>query len=207
MVQRYLLEKNGCRQEFVCPAHRIDQNTRGPVIFAKNRDAANLVQKAFKEGRVFKTYQALLAGRLSLNLFIQADIFKNSHKKSHVKNLLVKDRDCPLKDEWIAARDNQSVTISATMIKPLQIFETVTFCQIEIWTGRYHQIRAVCEAVGFPVCGDRKYKYNPDRDFYKRNSGIYANHQMLICKTLEIPELKLSVTSGFNLELPDNPAG
>lgn len=186
--------------EFITPAHRLDMNTRGPVLFAKDRETAAVLNRAFSRGEVCKTYSALLEGKLEAPLFIEADIVKNRHKKSDVRNMKVISEDFPNKEDWLAAKDRGSRTVSGTFIKPLDLYGDTTLCSIETWTGRYHQIRAVCEAIGHPICGDNKYNHDPRFYYNRRTSPDYPDNQMLLCKTLELPSLGIKLTSGFELK-------
>ena len=185
--------------DFVTPAHRLDRNTRGPVLFVKDRETMAVLTRAFARGEARKTYSALLEGRVSVPLFIEADIVKSRHKKSVVKNLKILTEEMPAKEAWLAAKDPKSVTISGTVVRPIADYGDTTLCSIEIWTGRYHQIRAVCEAVGHPVCGDNKYNHDPRFYYNRRTNPDYPDNQMLLCKTLELPSLGIFLTSGFYL--------
>jgi 23S rRNA-/tRNA-specific pseudouridylate synthase len=200
-VKRYLEQKNGKIPEFITPVHRIDMNTRGPVLFAKNRDSQKLLVNAFRNGEVSKTYHTLASGNIPGNLFIQADIVKGSHKKSAVKNIEMKEI-APEKEHWLSDKYNNSKTISATFIRPLEHFEDSTLCEVEIWTGRYHQIRAVFEKIGHPVCGDMKYNKMKTDDFIGRKKNPYPDGMMLVCRKLEIKSLGISITSTFDIKKP-----
>lgn len=195
-VKKYLGSAAG---DFVTPAHRLDRNTRGPVLFAKDRETAKLLNRAFSGGKVRKVYHALLGGKLTEPLFIEADVIKGRHKKSKVENLKVRSGDIPNKEEWLLSRNPCSLTDSGTFIRPLQFHGQTTLCSIETWTGRYHQIRAVCEAAGYPVCGDNKYNHDPMFYYNRRTSPDYPDNQMLICKELSLPSLGINLTSGFKL--------
>lgn len=195
-VKRYL---GTSPDDFVTPAHRLDRNTRGPVIFAKDRETMASLTRAFACGEAKKTYSALLEGRIDTPLFIEADIVKSRHKKSVVKNMKILSEEIPEKETWLAAKNPKSVTISGTVIRPLAVYGDTTLCSIMIWTGRYHQIRAVCEAIGHPVCGDNKYNHNPRFYYNRRTNPDYPDNQMLLCKTLELPSLGIFLTSSFDL--------
>lgn len=73
MVKSYLYHHNQPYTE-VCPVHRIDRNTRGVVLFAKDLEAAKKINALFKNGEVEKTYTALLIGKIFKTMFFEADI-------------------------------------------------------------------------------------------------------------------------------------
>ncbi|NUM35776.1 MAG: hypothetical protein HUU50_14625 [Candidatus Brocadiae bacterium] len=199
-IKEHLTLKNGKPPEFITPSHRLDSNTQGAIFLAKNRDSHAVLTHLFSSGGVWKTYLALLEGKLESATFVQADILK-SHKKAIVKNICVMAEKFPSREAWLAQKDKNSQTISATLLFPIEIGEDTTLCKIETWTGRYHQIRAICEAIGHQICGDEKYNHDP-RDHYRRKTNPkYQEGQMLICKTIDIPTLGIVVTSGFELVL------
>ncbi len=199
-MKEYLSIKEGKIPEFIHPAHRLDVNTQGPVIFIKNRISATVIRRAFSSGEVLKTYLALLEGRLESPLFIEADIIKNSHKKAIVKNISILTENFPSRKEWLSKKDKHSRELSATLVFPLKMNQDSTLCRVETWTGKYHQIRAVCEAIGHQICGDAKYNHNPRNHYHRKTDEKYPQGQMLLCKKIEIPSIGISVTSGFDLD-------
>ena len=118
-----------------------------------------------------------------------------------MKNLVSWKENIPSRKEWLAGKDRDSRTISATLIRPVGNHSDTTTCEVETWSGRYHQIRAICEAIGHPVCGDTKYNHDPRHHNHRRTNPMYSLGQMLICKKLEIPALGISVESGFEIDL------
>jgi 23S rRNA pseudouridine955/2504/2580 synthase len=205
MLKAFLAERDGSAPDFLSPAHRIDMNTLGPVVFAKNRNSLLALIKAFSSGGILKTYRALVEGILSGPLFVQADVRKGGHKKALVSNLLVVKEHFPEHNEWYGSKDKSSTTISATLIYPEKLYDDITLCRVELWSGRYHQIRAICEAIGHPVCGDTKYNHDPRNHYHRKTSNRYPDGQMLLCSAIEIPALGLSVKSRFELK-PADPA-
>lgn len=138
--------------------HRLDKQTTGCLVVAKNYQTAMKVSKLFKERLVKKKYLAVSEGELRRKLIIQAPIY-------HLKN--------PLKKEIVSFGKD-----SITIVKPLKIFtknefyevlkikENVSFrkniekfslLDIEIITGRTHQIRVHLSSLNNPVVGDLKY--------------------------------------------------
>jgi 23S rRNA-/tRNA-specific pseudouridylate synthase len=152
MVKSYLCRKNEPYTSVV-PVHRIDRNTKGVVLFAKNEDYGKKLCAAFKNGQVDKTYQALLIGKLSKTLFAEGDIVRISDARPvQVKNLVVSEN-IPDKKQWMKTKYTTSTTLSATSIKPVGYGtnDRTTIADVTIWTGRHHQIRAIACAIGFPI--------------------------------------------------------
>jgi 23S rRNA-/tRNA-specific pseudouridylate synthase len=199
-VRRYLTARDGTEPAFLCPAHRIDLNTRGPVIFAKSGKMAKTLVETFMAGGVSKIYHALLEGDIDRPVFVQVDILKKGRKKSRVQNKIIMDTGYPSREEWLADRDRSSLTLSATLILPLVRHGSTTHCAVEIWTGRHHQIRAVCEAMGHPVCGDTKYNHDARAGWKRRTNPLYPDRQMLVCRRITVPSLGIDAVSGFEIE-------
>lgn len=200
-VRSYLTESSAGAAAIVAPVHRIDLNTRGPVVFGKTRDSIYQLKTLFASGGIEKTYEVLVEGWLAEQLFVEADLIKGTHRTATVRNMVIKEKSIPGRASWLSSKDPSSRTICATLLTPVEVREETTLCRAEIWTGRYHQIRAVCEAVGHPVCGDTRYNHNPRYHNRRYTNPLYPHGQELICRTLVIPALGLSVTSGFEFLL------
>jgi 23S rRNA pseudouridine955/2504/2580 synthase len=193
-VKAHLYRKGRPHGE-VCPVHRIDRNTRGVVLFAKNNEAAKKVNALFKSGEVEKTYQALLEGKIYKPGFVEADIIRSEDKNSvQVRNLRSSTL-IPDKKQWLESKYRHSTTLSGTVIRPIGYIDDnrFTITEITIWTGRHHQIRAIAKAIGCPMAGDKKY-FASGRDRDGEKTG-----QELICKRIVIEKLGLCIESRYSI--------
>jgi 23S rRNA pseudouridine955/2504/2580 synthase len=122
--------------------HRLDRDTSGCLIVARTRAALTSLHKLIREGGVSKTYLALVAGSWQLGTKrIDAPLATDNRKagERHVK---------------VAAAGKDSVSI----FKPVQFFGPLaTLMQVDIPTGRTHQIRVHAAFAGHPLLGDDKY--------------------------------------------------
>lgn len=124
------------------PVHRLDTNTRGILIFAKNEKAFEDAVSLFRSSSIEKYYVALLGGVIEKEGVFNAFLKKDSEKG------LVEISDAPQKG---------FVPIK-TGIRPIGIRDgELTYAEIRLYTGKTHQIRAHAAHLGHPVLGDTKY--------------------------------------------------
>lgn len=137
------LEMDGERPRLV---HRLDQDTGGLLILAKTRLAAAKLSKAFAGRDVVKTYWALCAGapeihQGTINLAIAKKMIRVGGKDQ----------------ERMAAADDDDAKKAITDYMVLDSAGPASFLALKPLTGRTHQLRVHCAAMGNPIIGDRKY--------------------------------------------------
>ncbi len=131
--------------------NRLDKNTSGLVIAAKNYNALKQTNKAIRERIIKKYYVAKVHGIIRQDLELRDFIVKNENKNM-VK--IIKEN---------TAESMVGVKEVITYAHPLRTEGNFTWLEIEIETGRAHQIRAHLSSIGNPVAGDKKYGKN-DRE-------------------------------------------
>ena len=135
-----LVEKQ--KNEKVFAVHRLDRNTEGLVVFAKNLEAKNSLDDAFKNRTIHKYYLALVAGVPA----IKQDNLVAYLKKDEANSLVsVSDKKEPGYEEI------------KTNYKVLKENENSSVLEVELLTGKTHQIRAHLAHIGYPIIGDEKY--------------------------------------------------
>lgn len=119
--------------------HRIDKDTSGLLIIAKNDKAHLNVSEQIKNHEVKKTYRTLVRGVIKENTGT-IDMPISRHKTDRTK---------------MAVDKNGKPAI--THFKVLERFKNYTYLEVNIETGRTHQIRVHMSKIGFPIVGDSVY--------------------------------------------------
>ncbi len=141
--------------------NRIDRNTGGIVILAKNAAALREVNEAIRENRVTKYYLCAVHGRLRGEQTLRA-----YHSKDYKTNTVrISDRPIPGTREIIT--EYKSLAYDAK--------EDLTLLRIHLITGRTHQIRAHMAHIGHPLLGEGKYGKNAaDRRLGFSSQALYS---------------------------------
>ena len=145
------------------PAHRLDRNTSGLVLFAKNLVSLQELEDLFKDKEeIDKIYLALVKGHLTEPMMIDAPLLKDE------KTGLVK----------ISKLGKSALT----RVEPFKFYDDLSLVKVQIFTGRTHQIRVHLSSKGFPVVGDGKYgdfALNKEfKDIYKFDNQFLHAYQI-----------------------------
>lgn len=132
-------------------AHRLDRETSGCLVVCKKRSALRRVHELLREGQVSKRYLALVSGSWS-------------RKKEEVRLSLKKQIHGGERMVDVHADGKESVSL----FRPIEYFPGATLMEVDIQTGRTHQIRVQAAHVGHPLLGDDKYgDRDANREFRK----------------------------------------
>ncbi len=162
VVKEYLKEKyNKPGEVFLGVVHRLDRPTTGIVVFAKTSKALTRLNELFSNRETQKTYWAVVKNKPPKNEdnlvhFIKRNE-KNNTSKAHIKEV----------------PDSKKASLDYKIIKELNNYFAL---EINLHTGRHHQIRAQLSFIDCPIKGDLKYGFdrsNPD-------GGIHLHARKLV---------------------------
>jgi 23S rRNA pseudouridine1911/1915/1917 synthase len=162
VVKEYIKDKyNKPGEVFLGVVHRLDRPTTGIVVFARTSKALTRMNELFSNRETQKTYWAVVKNKPlkvedKLVHFIKRNE-KNNTSKAHIKEV----------------SDSKIASLDYKIIKELDNYVAL---EINLHTGRHHQIRAQLSAIGSPIKGDLKYGFdrsNPD-------GGIHLHARKLI---------------------------
>ena len=130
--------------------HRLDMDTSGLIVVAKSGEVRAALQEEFKGRRVKKSYLALVEGQVTAGHgVIDAAIGRDPRRRKMMS---------------VMADGRPAVT----EYRVLERFERNTYLEVELHTGRTHQIRVHLAYIGHPVVGDTVYGYRKQRLTLKR---------------------------------------
>ncbi|HLS53457.1 MAG TPA: RluA family pseudouridine synthase [Tissierellaceae bacterium] len=145
MIQ-YLIDKKDFepdKEKTFTPSicNRLDRNTSGIIIGAKNYESLRTINQALRHSKIERFYKTIVKGQLKEEIKAKGYLEKNREKN------LVKITE----DEGVGAKK------ILTNIRPLQVSNNYSLLEVELITGRPHQIRSHLAHLGYPIIGDRKY--------------------------------------------------
>lgn len=179
VVKEYLKVKyNKPGNVFCGVTHRLDRPTSGVVMFAKTGKALSRLNDMFRNGQVDKTYWAIVKDRPPKD-------------EDHLVHYLIKNE----KTNKSAAYTNEKPHTKRAVLhyKLIAASQKYYLLEIDLETGRHHQIRAQLSKIGCPIKGDLKYgsaRSNPDGSIClhaRRISFIHPVSKEMITITAPVP--------------------
>ena len=147
--------------------YRLDRETSGVIILAKDEPTGRLLQKAVARRQVGKTYVTLLDGELGGPLKVDQPLGPDPAADVTVKQRVV-------------AAGSPGAQEAVTVFHPLARRGGCTLAGVELITGRKHQIRAHAEAIGHRVLGDKLYGPDPSLYLEFAQQGWTERHTALL---------------------------
>lgn len=165
------------------PVHRLDRNTCGAILFAKDGKAAEALKKLFKERAVSKQYICICKDN-----FIRSAADMTAYLKKDEKKGLVTISDKPAAG-YVPIRTQYEVISKENGLAKVKVI---------LHTGKTHQIRAHMAHIGCPVLGDEKYGDEALNAFYGLKRQLLCSYLI----SFELGGKNYSFTSSLSPEIP-----
>lgn len=144
LVQRHLRLPPNAKLERIRAVHRLDRDTSGLLIFARNEHAERELGRQFREHTVHRRYLAVVPGRI---------------EAQRIESRLVLNRGDGKRGSTTLPTGGQH---AVTHVRPAEFLTGYTLVECRLETGRTHQIRIHLSELGHPVAGDKVYRKPSD---------------------------------------------
>jgi 23S rRNA pseudouridine955/2504/2580 synthase len=171
----YLAKEEGYTKEkskgFIpAPANRLDRNTAGIVLVGKTLPAAQSISHMLKTKQISKYYISVVLGKIDRTIYLSGYHIK--HKDTNKVQIV---------DHFV-----EGAKPVETRIMPLQTNGRYTLVEVQLITGKTHQIRAHLKQIGHPIIGDDKYGDSLENKYFK--DKYHLHHQFLCAYKIKFEE-------------------
>ncbi len=150
--------------------HRLDKETSGVIIFAKNRQYAQLFTSLFRIRKIHKTYLAIVYGDFP------------KEKKILQDNLIIYEK------------NRKKIQKAISYLKVIKSSQKYSFLELNPITGRKHQLRKQLYNAGYPIVGDNKYFIKKDKEIKKGSLLMLHAHKIKFM----INDIKYNFKADYN---------
>jgi len=146
VVKEYIKEKyNKASNVYLGVVHRLDRPTSGVIIFARTSKALERLNKMLRDKEIYKTYWAVVKNHPKKEKATLINFLKKN-PKNNKSSVFQKE-----------IEGSKKAILHYSVVKKL---DNYTLLEIDLETGRHHQIRAQLSNIGYPIKGDLKYGFN-----------------------------------------------
>ena len=142
-LRRFLKARdNPPGKQYVVPVHRLDRPASGAILFVRNIRAAKRLGRQFEDRTVTKIYHALVEGHVAHDVDTWTDSMRKVPEQPRSE---------------MVSHDHSDAQIAILGHRVILRTATMTLLEIQLGTGRTHQIRLQCSHRGHPIVGDEQY--------------------------------------------------
>ena len=177
-VKKYLFEKEEYKFEdenVFAPSlvNRIDRNTEGIVIASKNFESLRFLNEKIKNKEIKKYYKCLVLGKMPK----KQDLITSFLYKDYIQN-----------KSYISDEKIKNSKLIQTKYKVIEFKNNLSLLEIELLTGKSHQIRAHLAHIGHPIVGDGKYGFS--KNSQKIKNQLLVSYKIKFEFKNEIPSME-----------------
>ncbi len=178
----YLLSNGSITKEALHSFHpsvcnRLDRNTSGLVLCGKSLAGSQELSRLIKDRSLQKFYQTICVGKLDKGADLEGYLVKN-HKTNKVTVMNANGK---------KYNSTEDVEYIHTKYKPLSFTKDYTLLEVELITGKTHQIRSHLASTGHPIIGDFKYGDRTTNQSFKERFGL--QYQLLHAYRIVFPKI------------------
>lgn len=171
--------------------NRLDRNTSGMVACGKTLAGSQYLSRIIRDKSLEKYYYCLVCGELMIKEHVTGYLYKDTQQNR--VTIYHSETDVPVS----LKRDSAYID---TAFRSVRTANNITLLEVQLFTGKTHQIRAQLSALGYPIIGDTKYGDAATNQMY-RKKGVHCQllhaHKLVFPPGQEFPE-----TSGRVVECP-----